>query len=299
MPTILDNRAGMRLILSSQKRTSTEPAIDELAHIEKQEPAVPDGKIRVSIDGLPTDDEIRLYAIGDSGKPMVAGHAKPAPGAPDPSEIEPNAHFEGKADVPVGTLDIQVHGGVNQTDEAMAGAPVRIVKASAAAKGDFSGAVASKTADNGTVRVAMPATEPLIAMVVINGKEFSTKPFDLSKTGGLLDVEAHWSGTGKLEATFDAPADGKTVYYAETSISIRGDKTIYHQEPFQMVAGRGAHVSLFIFPRLLFQFSLTSQLDDQYLVVGGRFELSNTSWAPYVGGKDGILLPLPKGFGST
>jgi len=299
LPTILDNRAGMRLILSSQKRTSTEPAVDELGRIDKQEPVLPDGKVRVSIEGLPTDDEIRLYAIGENGKAVVVGHAKPAPGAPDPGDVEGNQHFEGKADVPAGTLDIQVHGGVNQTDEGMGGVAVRVVKASAAAKGDFAGAVESKTADTGTVRVAMQATEPLVAMVMVNGKELSTKPFDLSKTGGLLDVEVHWSGTGKLEATFDAPADGKTVYYAETTISIRGDKTIYHSEPFQTIAGRGTHVSLFIYPRVLFQFSLTSQLDDQYLVVGGRFDVQNNSWAPYVAGKDGIVLPMPKGFGST
>jgi len=115
----------------------------------------------------------------------------------------------------------------------------------------------------------------------------------------VLDVEAHWSGTGKPEATFDVAPDPASIYYAETSISIRGDKTIYHSAPFQTVAGRGTHASLLIFPRVLFQFTLSSQLDDQYLVVGGRFEVSNNSFAPYVGGKDGFVVPMPKGFGST
>jgi hypothetical protein len=296
VPVTLDARAGMRLILSSDKRSSTEPPIDELARLDKQDSPPPEGKVRVTLEGLPSEDEITLVAMR-AGKRTVIGHAKPQLGAPDPGDVMANAHFEPKADVPAGTVDVQIHGGVNQDDAGMGGVTVRIVKAAGAQKGDFTSAVESKTADNGTVRIAMQASEPLVAMVTINGKELTSKPFELTKSGGLLDVEAHWPGTGKPEAVFDvAPAPGE-VLFAETTLAVGGPKNLYRSAPFQAVPGKGTHISLFVFPRILFQFSLTSQLDDQYLVVGGRFEVSNNSWAPYVGGKDGLLIPMPKGFG--
>jgi hypothetical protein len=294
VPVTLDSRAGMRLILSSDKRTSTEPPIDELARIEKQEPATPEGKVRVTLEGMPSEDEITLVAMR-GGTRTVVGHAKPQMGAPDPGDVMGQAHFEPKADLPVGTVDVQVVGGMNQTADAMGGVPVRIIKAALAKKGDFTGAVDFKTADNGTVRIAMQATEPLVAMVTINGKELTSPPFELTKSGGTLEVEAHWPGTGKPEAVFDvAPAPGE-VLFAETTLPAAG-KQLYRSAPFQAVAGKGTHISLFLFPRILFTFSWTSQLDDQYLVIGGKFEVSNYSWAPYVAGKDGLLLPMPKGF---
>lgn len=297
VPVTLDSRAGMRLILSSQKRTSTEPAIDELERMDKQEPATPEGKVRVTLEGMPAEDEISLVAMR-GGTRTVLGHAKPQLGAPDPSDVMGKAPFEPKADLPPGTVDVQVHGGMNQDDNAMGGVTVRIVKAALAKKGDFSSAVESKTADNGTVRIALAATEPLVAMVTINGKELTSPPFEATKSGGLLDVEAHWPGTGKPEAVFDVTPQPGEVLFAETTFNA-GGKQLYRSEPFQAVAGRGTHISLLIYPRILFTFSWTSQLDDQYLVVGGRFDVSNYSWAPYSAGPDGMLLPMPKGFRSA
>jgi hypothetical protein len=299
MPVTMDGRAGIRLILSSQKHDSTEPPIDELSHLDKQDSVPPDGKVRVSVEGLPTSDAITLFAIGADHKRVTIGKAMPKIGAPDPSEVMANAHFEPQADLPAGTVELRVHGGAEGTNEGLANVAVRIVKKSALAKNDFTGAIESKTGNDGTVRVALQATEPVVALVTINGKEMTSPPFDLAKGGGTLEVTAQWPGTGKPEAEFDVPANPDTIYFAETSLQIKGETTIYHSAPFQAVPGKGTHVSLFIFPRILFQFSLTSQLDDQYLVVGGRFEVSNNSWAPYYAGKDGLLLPMPKGFQSA
>jgi len=299
IPVTMDGRAGMRLILSSQKRDSTEAPIDELSRLDKQDSPTPEGKVKVSVEGLPTSDAITLYAIGADHKRVEIGKAMPKIGAPDPSEVTGNAHFEGKSDLPAGTIDIRVHGGAEGEDAGLANIAVRIVKASAATKGDFTGAIESKTGNDGSVRVAMQATEQVVAMFTINGKELTSPPFDPAKGGGTLDVTAQWPATGKPEAVFDVPSNPDRIYYAETSLDIKGEKTLYHTAPFQMVPGRGTHASLFIFPRVLFSFSLTSQLDDQYLVVGGRFDVSNNSWAPYVAGKDGLLLPMPKGFQST
>ncbi len=299
IPTILDNRAGMRLILSSAKRTSTEAAIDEFSRLDKQEPAVAEGKVRVSLEGIPSDEEIRLYQIDAQGKKTEVGHAKPAIGAPDPTEIMAQATPTPKADLPAGNVDVLVHGGPNTDDAGLGGVTVKLVRSSAVQKGDLSGAIESKTSDDGKVRIAVQVTEPVVAVVTINGKDLTSKPFDVTKQGSALDVEAHWSGTGKPEATFDVAPNPAAIYFAETTLDLRGEKSLYRSAPFEQVPGHGTHASLYIYPRVLFQFSLTSQIDDQYLVVGGRFKVENNSWSPYVGGKDGILLPMPKGFGST
>jgi hypothetical protein len=70
---------------------------------------------------------------------------------------------------------------------------------------------------------------------------------------------------------------------------------LYRTLPFQPVTNRGTRATLFIFPRILFTFSITSRIDDEFLAVNGRFELSNNSWIPYAG-TDGVMVPLPKGF---
>jgi len=299
IPTILDNRSGMRLILSSAKRAATDPPIDEFARLDKQDPPTAEGKVRVSLEGLPSEDEIRLFQIDAQGKKTEVGHLKPTVGAPDPTDIVASANPTPKADLPPGNVDVIVHGGVNQDDQNLGGVTVKIVRESAAKKNDLSGAIESKTTDDGKVRIAVQVSEPVVAVVTINGKDLTSKPFDISKQGQLLDVEAHWPGTGNLEATFDVAPSPSSIYFAETTLDVRGEKSLYRSAPFEQVPGHGTHASLYIYPRVLFQFSLTSQLDDQYLVIGGRFELTNYSWAPYVGGKDGILIPLPKGFGST
>jgi hypothetical protein len=98
--------------------------------------------------------------------------------------------------------------------------------------------------------------------------------------------------SNKVEANFDlVPRPGQVVF-AETSMHGQ----LYRTLPFQPVTDRGSRATLFIFPRLLFTFSMTSRLDDEYLAVNGRFELSNNSWVPYKGGPDGVLVPMPKGF---
>jgi hypothetical protein len=82
------------------------------------------------------------------------------------------------------------------------------------------------------------------------------------------------------------------VFFAETIMHGQ----LYRSLPFQPVPDRGTKASIFIYPRVLFTFSLTSRIDDKYLAVNGRFEVSNNAWAPYKAGPDGLLVPLPKGF---
>jgi hypothetical protein len=284
-PVVLDPRAGVRMILSSEKRTSTAPAIDDLSKLERQEGAPPAGKIRVALEGGP--DPNATITLIDAEQKLAIARAKPSVAPPDPSDVQPMASFDDKQGVPAGTLQIRVHGG-STTDEPLMGVKARLV---AAAKPDTT-LIEGISNGSGTIELKTMSPEPVIAVLVINGKELSSKPLDLTKVGGILDVTARWPNEGKPEVTFDlVPRPGQVVY-VETQMMGQTYRTL----PFQPLPERGTRVTLFIFPRVLFTFSLTSRIDDEYFAVNGRFEVSNNSWSPYVGGPDGLLIPLPKGF---
>jgi hypothetical protein len=283
---VLDPRGGVRMILSSEKRTSTAPPLDDLARIERQEGAPPAGKVRVALEGAAVEPNATITLIDAEQKIAIArGKATTAP--PDPSDVETQARYDDKQDLPPGTLRIVIHGG-SQSDEPLMGVKARIV---AAAKPDVT-LVEGITNGSGTTELKTMSPEPVIAVFTINGRELSSKPIDLTKKGGVVDVAARWPNEGKPEIVFDlVPRPGQAVY-VETSMGGQ----IYRSIPFQPVPERGTRVSLLIFPRVMFTFSLTSRIDDEYLGVQGKFDISNYSWIPYVGGPDGLVLPLPKGF---
>src|SRR6185503_14361138 len=156
------------------------------------------------------------------------------------------------------------------------------------------GQLDAKTGPDGTATVEMKdAVGPFVAAVTINGKTLMTKPFELSKSGGEIEVEAHWSSEGKPQVEFDVTPRPGQVFFAETI----AHGQLYRSIPFQPMPDKGTRISIFIFPRVMFTFSLTSRVDDEYLAVNGRFEISNNAWAPYAPkGSDGIVIPLPKGF---
>lgn len=289
-PAVLDARVGVRLILSGERRASTAPNVDDLTRLEKQEKAPAAGKVRVLLVGGVENAEVRLV---DAETKNIIGRAKPQQGKPDPQDITAQAQFDDKKDLPAGTLDVVVHGGGGGDDRALPDISIRVMPASKDGEPGPNALAEAQTADDGKARITTPADAgQLVAVISINGKPLTTKPFDLSKTGGSINVEAHWDTEGTPEAMFDLIPKPGQVVYAET---IMGGH-LYRSVPFQPVTDRGTAATLFIYPRILFTFSLTSRIDDEYLAVNGRFELTNYSWAPYMGGPDGLLIPLPKGF---
>jgi len=289
-PAVLDARVGVRLILSAEKRTSTESNVDDLTKLEKQEAAPPAGKVRIALEGGVEDQEVKLV---DAETKAVLGRVHPQLGKPDPSAVDGQQQFDPDPSAPAGSLVVMVHGGGGGDDRPLVDVPVVLAKADAPMV--IVNTAGTSTGADGQARVQLDAdisNSPLIATITVNGKPLMTKPFDLSKAGGHITVEAHWDADGKPEAMFDlVPRQGQVVF-AETVMH----GNLYRTLPFQPVTDRGSSATLFIFPRLLFTFSITSRLDDEYLAVNGRFELSNNSWVPYAGGPDGVLVPLPKGF---
>jgi hypothetical protein len=284
-PAVLDSRGGVRLILSGEKRASSEPNLDDLSRMEKQAGAPPAGKVQITLEGGVEPNS--WISLVDAQSKLPVGRAKPSMGTPDPSDVQASVQFTPRSDIPPGSVEVIVHGGADATDGALADVSVKL--APVGSPGAFKEA---QTGDNGRVTMKPDIQGELVATVTINGRPFTTKPFDLSSAGGVLEVEAHWASSGKPQAMFDlVPRPGQIVY-AETTMH----GNLYRTIPFQPVSDRGTRATLFIFPRLLFTFSLTSRIDDEYLAVNGRFELSNNSWIPYVGGPDGIIVPLPRGF---
>ena len=286
-PVVMPPQVGVRALLSSMKADDeTAPGIEDLS--APGEPPTPAGKVRVSLEGVP--EQGATVELIDAETKTVLGKAAQTPGPPDPTAISGGAPFENKPDLPKDTLVIEAKGGAGSALDPLAHVQVRVIPADA--QEPPADAPSGETDASGTAKLAnLPAGQHK-AVLTINGKDFVTTPFDLSSQGGIFHVTAQWEATGKPEAVIDyIPRDGQIVI-AQTTM--RGQ--LYRSRPFLGVGDRGAHVILQIYPRVLFSFSLTSRVEDQYLNVQGRFELFNNSWAPYAGPKDGIVIPLPKGF---
>ena len=294
IPCVLDARTGVRLVLSAAKRDSKDPPIDDLAKLDKQDHAPGDGKLHVVLDGVPeATAKVRVVAMRADGASRVISELAPERTAPDPSDVFVEPQFESRDDMQAHSVHVQVHGGAAGTNQPLGGVKVLIVPAKRKAPPEGWGIAGTQTPDGGQVDLTDDANEPVVAEITINGKLTRSQPFDLTKHGGILDVFAQWEAEGKLVADVDVSSvTPNEIVFAETTM--RGG--VYRTAPYEPVAGRGAAATIYVFPRVMFSFSLSARVDDEFLAVQGRFNLTNNSWAPYVGGPDGIIIPLPEHF---
>ena len=285
VPVQPDSRAGYKVILSADKRDATTPLIDEA--VDRQPIETPAGKVRVTLDGFPT--EASVVRLIDAATRFEVGRGVPQVPEPDPSAVEAGSQFAAAADLPPGTLDIKVHGGAGTADAPLRDVAVRVVPAADAS----AAGLASKTTADGTVRLAVaPGGGEYKVVLDINGKELTTTSFKLDESGGRLDVVARWPAEGRPEVLLDLVPRPGQVLYAETTQ--RGQ--LYRSMPFQPLAHTGTHVGVVVYPRILFGFSLRAFVEDEYLAVRGQFHIDNNSWIPYQASNDGLLVPLPRGF---
>jgi hypothetical protein len=282
---VLASQVGVRLVLSSEKRDSTAPAIDDFA---KADPpiATPAGKVRVVLEGI--GDLKAKVTLVDAATRKLLGEARPE-SAPDPSRVQAEPQFSPDPSLPAGTLDVQVVGGPGQEEEPLRDLAVGVLPASS---NDASHGLTSATGADGTVRMAIQASEPQKVVLTINGRQLVSPPIDLARSGGKLVIRAHWSDSGRPQAMFDVPGPQGQVVYAECED--RGQH--YRSMPFQLLDGAGTKVTIYVFPRVLFRFQLDGDPEDEKFAVRGKFEVTNYSWAPYRGGPDGLLVPMPHGF---
>ncbi len=288
MPIQLDAQMGVRAVLSAEKRDSGAPNLDELA--TQQAVPTPAGKVRVTIEGFP--NEGAPVKVIDAGTKAVIAEATPVPAPTDPSSVEGQAKFEARPALAAGTLEVQVHGGPGKTNEAIPNIEIRVIPAG----GTAGEAAVATTAKDGWVSMPVPTTGLQKAVFEVNGREMMSEPFDVSKTGGALDIYVQWAAAGRLQVLLDAaPAPG-TVLYAETTVPVGKLAGTYRSMPFTPIAQTGTHVGVVVYPRIMVKFTLRAMVEDQLFAVQGRWVLENNSWSPYQATGDGLLLPLPKGF---
>jgi hypothetical protein len=286
MPVLLESQVGKRMILSSEKRGSTAPPIDDLAKADPQG-GTPAGKVVVGLEGVADlGSTVRLV---DAATHKVLAQAKPETSPPDPSRVKGGAQFEADAKLPAGTLDIQVVGGVAQTEAPLKDVEIRVIPATS---NDPNAGLASVTGADGTVRMALQVKEPQRAVFTINGRQLASQPFELTKSGGKLTIRAHWEDSGRPQAVFDVATTEGQIVYAECDYRNQH----YRSMPLQLLASTGSKISVYAFPRVMLKFSLQAFVDDSQLGVQGRIEVTNYSWAPYRGGPDGLVVAAPRGF---
>jgi hypothetical protein len=289
-----DGQAGIKAVLSSEKRDSPAIPIDDLSNQDTLR--TPPGKVRITLDGFPTEAaEINLI---DAATGNVVAHKMPAQGQPDPSNVQGQAKFEVAADLPKGTLAIKVHGGAGTDDKPIGDVPIRVIPADAPQTAE---GIASKAAADGIVQLTVPPDKQYKVVLTINGRDLVSTPFDLSKTGGRLDVTARWETEGRPEAVFDVAFQPDLVLYAESTMRMpeardANRRAVYRTLPFQLLEGTGTHAGILVYPRVLLRFSLRSFVEDDLLAVRGQFLVENHSWSPFRSTADGMIIQLPKGF---
>lgn len=287
MPMILDSQAGVRMVLSSDKRDAKSAPIDDFGKADPQV-ATAAGKVRVHLDGVA--DLTTNVSLVDAATGKVIGTGKPERGAPDPDRIQAQPQFTADDKLPPGTLDVEIVGGPGRAEEPLPGLDVRVIPANST---DAAAGPASATGPDGKVRVAVQAKGPQKLVLTLHGRQLASPPFELAKSGGKLMIRAQWDDTGRPEALIDtAGTAGGQAVYAEAEF--RGNR--YRSMPFQLLDGSGSKVTVYVYPRVLFRFQLDAEAEDQLLAVRGRFDISNYSWAPYRAGPDGLVVPLPHGF---
>lgn len=279
-PITPDPNAGWKVVLSSHKRAGTEPRIDDVP----QTSPVPPGKITVLLEGEIRDAS--EVSIVDAVTGAVVGKGQPKMSAEDPSSVESDSRFQKASDLAAKSLAVFAHGGARR-DGPLQDIEVRIVPATGEAPAD---APVGKTNKDGVMMIAVVAPGQHKAVYTVNGKQFESKPFDVSKGGGRLEILARWN-PGNLQLTVDVPYDAKHVLYAEMIANGHRQRSL----PFQTLEDVGTQAVILVLDRLQFRFHLESFVEDQYLAVRGAFAFYNNSWIPYRETPDGTLIRLPRG----
>lgn len=284
---VLESQVGVRMVLSSEKRDSTAPPIDDFAKADPQV-ATPAGKVRVMLEVVSDFSKAKVTLV-DAATHKVLGESRPEQSPPDPSQVQAEPRFTPDPSLPAGTLDVQVIGGPGRTEDPLPDVGIQVIPASS---NDAASGVSAVTGADGTAHLVAPVSEPQKLVVALNGRQLASKLPDLSKSGVKLVIRAHWAERGQPQAVFDVAGTQGQVVYAECEN--RGQH--YRSMPFQLLDAAGTKVTIYGFPRVMFRFSLDGDAEDEQFVVRGSFEVTNYSWAPYRAGPDGLLLPMPHGF---
>jgi hypothetical protein len=283
MPIVPGTEVGIRVMLSGEKISSTEPQVDDLTKFAR-EPDLPPGQVMVIFGGdTPAEGTVELHDTLD-GK--LVGKAPIRQGRPIPTTIKATVG-DAAAEGPAGSVQLRVIVSAAGQELPLPRTPVRINGTGV----DLGGV----TDDDGAVTIeGAPAGVPLQATVDVQGKTFTGNPFTLAADkGAAIAVTTSFELLSLGEAGFTGiAATPEGAYYAE--LDNKGKR--YRSPPFQMAPERGVVVPIYVVePRLQFAFALDAFVEDDYMATRGQFILQNASFSPYAGPSEGLRIPAPVG----
>ncbi len=291
LPVQPDGQAGIRLVLSGDKRDATSLPIDDYARLSKSDgSSTPTGKVRIELDGV--SELVKQVTLFDAATAKPIATAKPESGPGNPSDtINGSAQFDPSPQAPPGSLEVDIRGGEG-TSGPLEGIDVQLIKA--ADKTPLPGATA-KTDASGKANFKVTTDGDVIAVVTLHGKPMDSDPMPLASAGGTLKVVAQWSTVGRPQVVFEVPHVPGQVLYAQTSVDLKSGPLLCRSLPFQTVPETGTRAAIFVYPRTMFGFQLRAYADDLYFGVQGTWTIQNFSWTPFRASPDGLSIPLPAG----
>ena len=279
---------GMRLALSSEQRSSTEPALDDIAKLATQIPNVEPGVVAVAVLAEAKDDGGTAELVdATTGKVIASERIGPAsdPGRASTGRFGP---FEPEPDVPAGTLRVIAIGGPDGNP--LVGAAVALVPAEATMQAP----PPTQTDSRGLATFTGVAAGTWKVQLANASAKAESDPVQVpADQGGRVVGALTWFEgiPPRIVRISGAPATGEPVY---VQLKIKGDRR--RSLPFQPLADRGTTTPFGLGPPLRFQMLLDGSVDDKYIGFQGTFVVINTDWAPYRATPDGTLFKMPAGF---
>ena len=296
MPIEPPPQVGLRLMLAGLAEDSTEPGVDDLLAVRESRGAItlpPAGEVQIDLLGQTTGvSEVQLVNVDGT----VVANVKPASSSPISGVV-------GRFGEP--TLDSVLRDGVLVVELSgltgkLAGIPVSVSLANESGQpiGKPLATVVSDAKGNATFEGGI-GTGPVVVTATVKGKT-TNKLVTIPSSGKGVKLAGSFSwkqGQPVLRATFSNISSGKSpgqwpVLYARTKNNAGSSISA----PFQMVDDRGVAGRIFLYPKILFKFAGSGELDDDKLWFQLRMEMVNPSMRPLDPGQEGFLIPLPKGF---
>jgi hypothetical protein len=302
-PMTLDNQNGVRVVLSALKRDATEPGVDDYDQFTAMKNTVPAGKARIMLAGAAQAGQVVDLVDIATGKTLASSTVIPGP--PDPSQVEAGGEPTPTKE-PAGTIEVALVGGTGQKQDAMPGVLITFIDGAT----DDSITTMGVTGPDGKLKVTVPPTmtngvkiafhfgvppiapdTDLTTLKDVGGTTITSQPIDVSKSGMLLAVEAHWPESSGFEATLDMPTGA--LMYAQVSVASKTGIEKFRSRPFESFPEAGVLEKINVWKRTPQIFDAIAFVDDQQLVVQGQYAVQNWGWEPVRGDADGLVIPFP------
>lgn len=288
---------GMRVILAGHAADSPEPPIDDtLAFADRQTPEQP-GRIVVQVDAtadqsslLASVKEVELYQVGKAEaiarRPVEAYQPTAADIIGRAGQL-PAQSNQGLQDGQVSLLVIRM-----SKRQGLEGISIQVRPEPA----DPQASPVTLTTDARGFVVAGNLTKgkAYVATATVHGKAIDSEPFTVPETGALsLAFAVDWPNEGVKQARFEGLASQPgAVYYAR----VAAGKRELLSPPLPLTPQLGGAAALVFYPEVMFAFHGGGDVDDEKVWFEMRMSIANTGQRPVDTGKEGLLLPLPKGF---